>query len=209
MVDVAAGATKMPAATTINLATLIATSMLGEAGGLGPFPNQAAIEKNASNQQATSLAGRFFPGLLTQPGSQPVQAITMATAQAARNASRPSLPLPAQAPVVIGGPADVTATAPAGGKAAQAVRVAQAAQVAQEVVARVDRHRHRDQCDRRHAPFLVHLLLRHAPRRAPYCATIKWRRLLSSLRLRRTGHDEQANNGCRLSVGWKYGFMGL
>ena len=43
MVDVAAGATKIPAATTINLTTLLATSMLGEAGGLGPFPNQAAI----------------------------------------------------------------------------------------------------------------------------------------------------------------------
>ena len=37
----AAGATKMPAATTINLATLVATSMMGEAGGLGPFPNHA------------------------------------------------------------------------------------------------------------------------------------------------------------------------
>ena len=35
MVDVAAGATRIPAATTINLTTLLATSMLGEAGGLG------------------------------------------------------------------------------------------------------------------------------------------------------------------------------
>ena len=74
MVDVAAGATKIPAATTINLTTLLATSMLGEAGGLGPFPNQAAIEKNAGNQQDASLLG--LNNLLTQPGSLPAQAMT-------------------------------------------------------------------------------------------------------------------------------------
>ena len=38
MVDIAGGATKMPRVTTINLAVLLSTSMLGEAGGLGPFP---------------------------------------------------------------------------------------------------------------------------------------------------------------------------
>ncbi|MGC2578812.1 MAG: FecR family protein, partial [Terrimicrobiaceae bacterium] len=77
MVDVAAGATAMPPSVTINLTTLLATSMLGEAGGLGPFPNQAAIEKNARNQQDASLLGGFLPGLnnlLTQPGSLPAQA---------------------------------------------------------------------------------------------------------------------------------------
>ena len=82
MVDVAAGATKIPAATTINLTTLLATSMLGEAGGLGPFPNQAAIEKNARNQQG------FLPGLnnlLTQPGSLPAQTMTTQAGQAARS----------------------------------------------------------------------------------------------------------------------------
>ena len=63
MVDVAAGATKIAAATMINLTTLLATSMLGEAGGLGPFPNQAAIEKNARNQQDAALLGRYLPGL--------------------------------------------------------------------------------------------------------------------------------------------------
>ena len=62
MVDVAAGATAMPPSVTINLTTLLATSMLGEAGGLGPFPNQAAIEKNARNQQDASLLGGFLPG---------------------------------------------------------------------------------------------------------------------------------------------------
>ena len=52
----------MPPSVTINLTTLLATSMLGEAGGLGPFPNQAAIEKNARNQQDASLLGGFLPG---------------------------------------------------------------------------------------------------------------------------------------------------
>ena len=88
MVDVAAGATKIPAATTINLTTLLATSMLGEAGGLGPFPNQAAIEKNARNQQDAALLGRFLPGLnnlLTQPGSLPAQTMTTQAGQAARS----------------------------------------------------------------------------------------------------------------------------
>ena len=88
MVDVAAGATKIPAATTINLTTLLATSMLGEAGGLGPFPYQAAIEKNARNQQDAALLGRFLPGLnnlLTQPGSLPAQTMTTQAGQAARS----------------------------------------------------------------------------------------------------------------------------
>ena len=88
MVDVAAGATRIPAATTINLTTLLATSMLGEAGGLGPFPNQAAIEKNARNQQDAALLGRFLPGLnnlLTQPGSLPAQTMTTQAGQAARS----------------------------------------------------------------------------------------------------------------------------
>jgi FecR protein len=84
MVDVAAGATKIPAATTINLTTLLATSMLGGAGGLGPFPNQAAIEKNARNQQdAALLAG--LNSLLTQPGSLPAQTMTTQAGQAARS----------------------------------------------------------------------------------------------------------------------------
>ena len=88
MVDVAAGATKIPAATTINLTTLLATSMLGEAGGLGPISNQAAIEKNARNQQDASLLGGFLPGLnnlLTQPGSLGAQAMTTQAGQAARS----------------------------------------------------------------------------------------------------------------------------
>ena len=46
MVDVAAGATKIPAATTINLATLLATSMLGEAGGsFTDFPTKQQLRK--------------------------------------------------------------------------------------------------------------------------------------------------------------------
>ena len=88
MVDVAAGATKIPAATTINLTTLLATSMLGEVGGLGPFPNQAAIEKNARNQQDAALLGRFLPSLnnlLTQPGSLPTQTMTTQAGQAVRS----------------------------------------------------------------------------------------------------------------------------
>ena len=87
MVDVAAGATQIPAATTINLTTLLATSMLGEAGGLGPFPNQAAIEKNARNQQDAALLGRLsgLNNLLTQPGSLPAQTMTTQAGQAARS----------------------------------------------------------------------------------------------------------------------------
>jgi hypothetical protein len=46
MVDIAGGATKMPSVTTINLAVLLSTSMLGDAGGLGPFPNQALLVRN-------------------------------------------------------------------------------------------------------------------------------------------------------------------
>jgi FecR protein len=72
MVDIPAGATTIPAATTVNLATLLATSMLGSAGGMGPFPNQAAIEKNARNQQGASLLG----------GSLPAQAVTTQATQA-------------------------------------------------------------------------------------------------------------------------------
>jgi hypothetical protein len=84
MVDVAAGATAMPPSVTINLTTLLATSMLGEAGGLGPFPNQAAIEKNARNQQdAALLAG--LNSLLTQPGSLPAQAMATQAGQATRS----------------------------------------------------------------------------------------------------------------------------
>jgi FecR protein len=40
MVTITAGDTVIPAATDIDLAVLLATSMLGEAGGLGPFPGQ-------------------------------------------------------------------------------------------------------------------------------------------------------------------------
>ena len=88
MVDVAAGATAMPPSVTINLTTLLATSILGEAGGLGPFPNQAALEKNARNQQDVALLGRFLPGLnnlLTQPGSLPAQVMTTQAGQTARS----------------------------------------------------------------------------------------------------------------------------
>ena len=88
MVDVAAGATAMPPSVTINLTTLLATSMLGEAGGLGAFPNQAALEKNARNQQDASLLGGFLPGLnnlLTQPGSLPAQTMTTQAGQTTRS----------------------------------------------------------------------------------------------------------------------------
>ena len=124
MVNVTAGATAMPPATTINLTTLLATSMLGPAGGLGPFPNQSTLDKNAHNQQtslqSTSVVGKFFPSLndlLTQPGSQPAQTITTEAAQTARNASRlpPPLPPPTPAPVAITAPVVITAAPAAGG----------------------------------------------------------------------------------------------
>ena len=44
MLDIVPGAEKkMPPVVTINLKTLLATSMLGEAGGFGPFPNQTIL----------------------------------------------------------------------------------------------------------------------------------------------------------------------
>src|SRR4029453_10128975 len=51
MLDIAPGtAKKMPPVATINLKTLLATSNLGEAGGLGPFPNQTILAYNVSKQ---------------------------------------------------------------------------------------------------------------------------------------------------------------
>jgi hypothetical protein len=103
MLNIPPGATKMPAATTVSLTTLLATSMLGAAGGLGPFPNQAAIAKNASQQEKTSV-----------PANAPLAANVTQAAQAARSAAAGKPlppPLPASAPAPA--PAPAVAQAPA------------------------------------------------------------------------------------------------
>ena len=56
MVDIAGGATKMPPVTRINLAALLSKSMLGEAGGLGPFPNQSLLVRKQTAANGSTLA---------------------------------------------------------------------------------------------------------------------------------------------------------
>ena len=51
MLDIVPGAEKkIPPVARINLKTLLATSKLGEAGGLGPLPSQTILANNASKQ---------------------------------------------------------------------------------------------------------------------------------------------------------------
>ena len=100
MVDIPAGATKMPPIVTINLGALISTSVLIN---MGPLRSQPTLERNASNQQ-TSLLARFFPGvndLLTQTGNQAAQMMTTQAGQTARLAGGgppPPPPPPAACP---------------------------------------------------------------------------------------------------------------
>ena len=58
MLDIAGGEKKMPPTTTIKLKTLLATSMLGEAGGLGSFPSQTILAYNASKQEKAFVPAR-------------------------------------------------------------------------------------------------------------------------------------------------------
>ena len=93
MVDIAGGATKMPPVTRINLAVLLATSMLGEAGGLGPFPAQAL------------LVGQQKGFVLNYPANDPLPGTVNLTTQAAQTARSSTVtnnnspaPPPPQAP---------------------------------------------------------------------------------------------------------------
>jgi hypothetical protein len=90
MVDIAGGATKMPPVTRINLAVLVATSMLGEAGGLGPFPAQALL---VGQQKG------FVPANDPQPGTVNLttQAAQTARSSTVTNNNSPAPP-PPQAP---------------------------------------------------------------------------------------------------------------
>jgi hypothetical protein len=76
MVDIAGGATKMPPVTRINLAVLVATSMLGEAGGLGPFPAQALL---VGQQKGSVPANDPQPGTvnLTTQAAQTARSSTV------------------------------------------------------------------------------------------------------------------------------------
>ena len=80
MLDIAPGAEKkMPPIATINLETLVATSKLGEAGGLGPFPNQTILAYNVNKQ------GRgFVPANDPVPANDSVPANVNLAAQAAQ-----------------------------------------------------------------------------------------------------------------------------
>jgi hypothetical protein len=66
MLDIAAGEKKMPPTTTIKLKTLLATSMLGEAGGLGPLPSQTILADNASKQEKSFVPANS-PALANSP----------------------------------------------------------------------------------------------------------------------------------------------
>jgi hypothetical protein len=50
MLNIPAGEKKMPPVARISLKTLLATSMLGEAGDFGPLPSQTILANNASKQ---------------------------------------------------------------------------------------------------------------------------------------------------------------
>ena len=94
MVDIAGRATKMPPVTTINLAELLSTSMLGEAGGLGPFPNQALLVHNQTGFVAangsTLAANDSVPGTanLATQAAQTARSSTVAN----NNPSPPTVP---------------------------------------------------------------------------------------------------------------------
>jgi hypothetical protein len=79
MLDIAAGEKKMPPTTTIKLTTLLATSMLGEAGGLGSFRSQTILAYNASKQEK-----EFVPVNSLAPANSPTPANMNLTAQAAQ-----------------------------------------------------------------------------------------------------------------------------
>ena len=89
-VDIAAGATKMPPATTIDLGVLLSTSMLGEAGGLGPFPSQALFVRQ---QKVFVPANDPLPGTVNQ---------TAQAAQIARSSTNNNSPAPASLQAQVG-----------------------------------------------------------------------------------------------------------
>ncbi len=109
MVDIAGGATKMPPVTTINLAALLSTSMLGEAGGLGPFPNQALLVHKQTGFVAangsTLAANDSVPGTvnLTTQAAQTARSSTVTN----NNSPAPVPPQPQVAPLPLPSPPTV------------------------------------------------------------------------------------------------------
>ena len=90
MVDVPNEATTMPAVQNLNLGVLLATSMLGEAGGFAPLPSQAALARNAAKQGKAFAPDNALPGasnLITQ-------ASQTARAASAANKEQPPPPPP-------------------------------------------------------------------------------------------------------------------
>ena len=97
MLEITPGTTgavrKMPPVTTINLGKLLATSLLKEAGGFTPLPNQAILTQNANKQgKAFSLANtgltsesaemvRSTTAVTDNPPSQPLQTAAATTAR--------------------------------------------------------------------------------------------------------------------------------
>ena len=95
MVDVPNEATTMPAVQNLNLGVLLATSMLGEAGGFAPLPSQAALARNAAKQ------GKAFAPDNTLPGASNLitQASQTARAASAANNEQPPPPPPPPPPI--------------------------------------------------------------------------------------------------------------
>jgi hypothetical protein len=68
-VDIPNGALKMPPVRTINLKLLLATSLLGEAGGFSPLRSQALLE-DIARKQATGLPTQRGDPMLTDANLQ-------------------------------------------------------------------------------------------------------------------------------------------
>jgi hypothetical protein len=93
MVDVSNGATSLPAVQNVNLGVILATSMLGEAGGFAPLPSQAALARNAAKQ------GKSYVPDTTLPRAADLIAQTSQTrATSAANSKQPPSPPPPPTP---------------------------------------------------------------------------------------------------------------
>jgi FecR protein len=106
-IDIPNGALKMPLVRRINLKLLLATSMLGEAGGFGPLPNQALLN-DIARKQATGLPVQRDP-MLTDAN---LQTQTAQTARIAGSAGGPPPSPPPPAPAPAPPPAPAPAPAP-------------------------------------------------------------------------------------------------
>jgi FecR protein len=113
MIDIASRATKMPRVTTINLARLLSTSKLGQAGGLGPFPNESVLSHSQTGLVAAN--DRRPDGNDAEPDSAD---LAMQAAQTARSSTVGNNNSPAPGTVlnrVGGGSASSSGASPSSG----------------------------------------------------------------------------------------------